>query len=304
MLTEAAGLLPAGCRISAGSPARAARDRSRRSSATVAASTPNRSSTCWSLAVALRRRQARDRYQLLLGLRPRAAGELEHATIGARSAARAPTTPCRPRLTARCSTAIRGRAHVGDVRFCPSPAWSSPPRRAGRVLGAEQTNTSLVFGDRHPQAVPPAHPGVNPDLELHRALRSGGQHAHRRAARRDRGRPRRRADARSASCRSSRQLRRRLGDGLRQRPGPARRGTTCTPTRWAATSPARRAGSAWRSRGPPRAGRGARHRPSATAAEARRRAGTRRLDARSARCPSSRRTPTRSRARLRRGRRR
>ena len=48
---------------------------------------------------------------------------------------------------------------------------SLPPR----VMGAEQSNTSVVYGDGvHPQAVPPGAARRNPDLEITRALAEAG----------------------------------------------------------------------------------------------------------------------------------
>ncbi|MEV7028334.1 hypothetical protein AB0O00_40245, partial [Kitasatospora sp. NPDC093558] len=60
----------------------------------------------------------------------------------------------------------------------PSPdrtAWPPPaPPRTSRPLGADQSNSSVVVDDRYlVKFFRRLHPGVNPDLELQRALRSG-----------------------------------------------------------------------------------------------------------------------------------
>jgi maltokinase len=64
---------------------------------------------------------------------------------------------------------------VDELRFNKLPEWSDTLRGPGRPLGAEQSNTSLVFGDRLIlKLFRRLEPGVNPELEVTRALVGAG----------------------------------------------------------------------------------------------------------------------------------
>ncbi|MFC0547801.1 maltokinase N-terminal cap-like domain-containing protein [Kutzneria chonburiensis] len=68
---------------------------------------------------------------------------------------------------------IRGGARSGDTAFTPEPgAWpAGAGPMPGRPLGVEQSNTSIVFGDKAIlKLFRRLAPGVNPELELHRAI--------------------------------------------------------------------------------------------------------------------------------------
>jgi maltokinase len=61
------------------------------------------------------------------------------------------------------------------VRFVPEPDARIADGPHGRVLGGEQSNTSVCWGEQSIMKLfRRVLPGVNPDLELHRALRSVG----------------------------------------------------------------------------------------------------------------------------------
>ncbi|MGB3770808.1 MAG: phosphotransferase [Rhodococcus sp. (in: high G+C Gram-positive bacteria)] len=60
---------------------------------------------------------------------------------------------------------------TGEVRFLAMPGSTLQTGLRGRVLGAEQSNTSVILGDRHLLKIfRRVTLGINPDVELHRAL--------------------------------------------------------------------------------------------------------------------------------------
>ena len=66
-------------------------------------------------------------------------------------------------------------ATVEELRFYRVPEWTESPRGPGRLLGAEQSNSSLVFADRFIlKLFRLLEPGENPELEVTRALAGAG----------------------------------------------------------------------------------------------------------------------------------
>jgi maltokinase len=66
-------------------------------------------------------------------------------------------------------------ATLDEVRFHKLPDWSDKLRGPGRLLDAEQSNSSLVFGDRLIlKLFRRLQPGMNPELEVTRALTAKG----------------------------------------------------------------------------------------------------------------------------------
>jgi len=114
-------------------------------------------------------------YQVLIGRRTEVGGELEHAYIGRVDGLLAYDGLWDHDVTDWLLASIRSGRTVGDVRFIPEPGVELTEGVSGRVLGVEQSNTSVSYGE---QAIfklfRRVAPGINPDLELHRALRSVG----------------------------------------------------------------------------------------------------------------------------------
>jgi maltokinase len=112
-------------------------------------------------------------YQLLVGRSPHPKIELEHVTFGTVDGLVAYDGLWDLRVTEWLLSAIRDGHTVGPLRFVPEPGAEPAEGVAGRVLGVEQSNTSVSWGERSIlKLFRRVLPGLNPDLELHRALRS------------------------------------------------------------------------------------------------------------------------------------
>ncbi len=112
-------------------------------------------------------------YQLLVGRSAAPRGELEHVTFGAVDGLVAYDGLWDLRVTEWLLTALREGRTIGALRFAPEPDAKIAERGAGRVLGVEQSNTSVSWGERSIlKLFRRVLPGLNPDLEVHRALRS------------------------------------------------------------------------------------------------------------------------------------
>lgn len=112
------------------------------------------------------------RYQVLAGFRSRLPVSLSHAIIGpAEGELTAYDALHDPALTSILLRNIASQSSVGPLRFIREPGAPIDNWADSRVLAAEQSNTSLVFGEaailkvlRRP------FPGENPDLEVAGAL--------------------------------------------------------------------------------------------------------------------------------------
>ncbi|MDT7576937.1 MAG: maltokinase [Pseudonocardiales bacterium] len=112
-------------------------------------------------------------YQLFVGRSAEPRGELEHVTFGAIDDLVVYDGLWDPRVTEWLLEALREGRVVGDLRFVAEPDAKIAEGFAGRVLGVEQSNTSVSWGEHSILKVfRRVLPGLNPDLELHRALRS------------------------------------------------------------------------------------------------------------------------------------
>ncbi|MFI6943294.1 maltokinase [Streptomyces sp. NPDC050418] len=119
-----------------------------------------------------------DCYQLLLGIRPTLPPSLAPALIG--HATHGPLAGCAvyeglhdPRVAALLLERLRVPGRHGVLRFTRS--GDVPGGLAPRLLGVEQSNSSLVYGDTYIlKLFRRVTPGVNPDLELPLLLARAG----------------------------------------------------------------------------------------------------------------------------------
>ncbi|MFI1968912.1 maltokinase N-terminal cap-like domain-containing protein [Streptomyces cinnamoneus] len=135
------------------------------------------------LHLLLRAQQAGDPgdcYQLLLGVQDVLPPQLAPALVG-----RPADGPLRgrtvyegladPRLAALLLERLRMPGRLGPLRFSREPDIDIPANAAPRLLGAEQSNSSVVYGETYIlKLFRRVGPGVNPDLELPRALAKSG----------------------------------------------------------------------------------------------------------------------------------
>jgi maltokinase len=114
-------------------------------------------------------------YQLLVARRAHLRGDLQHAVIGEIGHHIAYDGLFDTAVSGWLLEAIRSGHTAGDVRFVPEPGARIAEGVPGRVLSVEQSNTSVSWGEQSIlKLFRRVLPGVNPDLELHRALRSVG----------------------------------------------------------------------------------------------------------------------------------
>ncbi len=115
-----------------------------------------------------------ERYQLLLGRREGALEQrLEHAVLGDDDGALVYDAVHDHDAMAAVLRLLAAGGDVGDLRFTSAgdvdPTWTS------RVMGAEQSNTSVVFGDAVIlKLFRRLQPGSNPDIEVTKALADAG----------------------------------------------------------------------------------------------------------------------------------
>lgn len=116
-----------------------------------------------------------EEYQLLLGSRSRPGGELEYSVIGARDGRTVYDGLADGAISRLLLSLITTDATTGTLRFVPEPGVKLPIVGPGRPLIGEQSNSSVIYGERAIlKLFRRALGGLNPDLELHRALRRAG----------------------------------------------------------------------------------------------------------------------------------
>ncbi|HET9257400.1 MAG TPA: aminoglycoside phosphotransferase [Pseudonocardiaceae bacterium] len=113
----------------------------------------------------------RDRYQLLLGVRGELPETLGHAWVAATGEQVVYQAVHDPELTAVLLELMARGADTGGLRFATEPGVTLDASARSRPVGAEQSNTSLVYGQAYVlKLFRKLTMGANPDLELHRAL--------------------------------------------------------------------------------------------------------------------------------------
>jgi len=115
-------------------------------------------------------------YQVLIGLRRQLPVRLQHAEIGPAGDGRTAYDALHDAdLTKPLLAGIAANADIGTLRMRAVHGASFDTSRDSLVLGAEQSNTSLVYGDESILKVfRRLSPGPNPDLEVTTALAQFG----------------------------------------------------------------------------------------------------------------------------------
>jgi len=119
------------------------------------------------------------RYQVLAGVRAHVPKALKHAVIGPDGRGGTAYDALHdPELTRVLLHGIADERAAGPLRFVAEPGAPIDTTAGSLVLSAEQSNTSLIFGESAILKVfRRVFPGQNPDLEVARALaRLGSQH--------------------------------------------------------------------------------------------------------------------------------
>ncbi|MDT3399458.1 phosphotransferase [Streptomyces sp. B1866] len=121
-----------------------------------------------------------DCYQILLGVRATLPPRLATALVGRPSGGplhgRAVYEALLdPRLASLLLERLRVPGRLGPLRFVREPATAIPSALAPRLVTAEQSNSSVVYGDAYIlKLFRRVSPGVNPDLEVPLALARAG----------------------------------------------------------------------------------------------------------------------------------
>ncbi len=123
------------------------------------------------LLVAVHYSDGVERYQLLVGIRPALPQRLEHAAIGTVDDSCVYDAAHDNELTHVLLQLMAADADEGALRFRHLPGAEIDTDLTSIVMGAEQSNTSMVFGEAYIlKLFRKVAPGTNPDLEITRAL--------------------------------------------------------------------------------------------------------------------------------------
>lgn len=117
----------------------------------------------------------RDRYQFLLGARSELPESLGHARVAACGDHAVYQAVHDPELTAVLLELMAHGTEVDGLRFAAEPGVRLDTEQRARPVAAEQSNTSLVYGQAYIlKLFRKVAAGRSPDLELHRALAAVG----------------------------------------------------------------------------------------------------------------------------------
>jgi maltokinase len=123
------------------------------------------------LIVEVRQASGLARFQVLLGCRSRAPAVDSRALIGTLPGLALYDALHDPELAGVLLRGIAGQRLAGPLRFACEPGAPLADLPGGRLLTAEQSNSSLVFGDTAIlKVLRRLFPGANPDLEVAEAL--------------------------------------------------------------------------------------------------------------------------------------
>jgi maltokinase len=116
-----------------------------------------------------------ERYQLLLGVRRDLPETLGHAWVAASGDHVVYQAEHDPELTAVLLDLITQGADIDGLHFATEPGVTLDRDQRSRPIGAEQSNTSLVYGQAYIlKLFRKVTAGLSPDLELHCALAAVG----------------------------------------------------------------------------------------------------------------------------------
>ncbi len=127
------------------------------------------------IAVAFADSDVEEQYQLVLGAAGSPPGDLEYAVIGRRGDEVVYDGLADGRISRMFLALITENTRRGPLHFVAEPGSDAPIVGPGRPLIGEQSNSSVIYGERAIlKLFRRATAGLNPDLELHRALRREG----------------------------------------------------------------------------------------------------------------------------------
>jgi maltokinase len=128
------------------------------------------------LVVAVEQDGRSEPYQLLVGARRSLPSDVsESSLIGAPGGLTAYEASGDAELTAALLDLVADGGAIGSLSFVPEPGADLTRGLRGRPISTEQSNTSLVYGSQYIlKLFRKLSPGINKDLQLHRALREVG----------------------------------------------------------------------------------------------------------------------------------
>jgi maltokinase len=117
----------------------------------------------------------RQYYQLFVGGRASLPERLARAVIGEADGMVRYDALHDPVVTSAVLSGLAAGRQWGELRLIPEPGADIDADASGRVISGEQSNTSIIYGDFGIlKMYRRLEPGVNPDVEIHRALSAAG----------------------------------------------------------------------------------------------------------------------------------